>query len=131
MAGDRILEFAANGAKPQTLVGMVVDATFEFCEDKLFRITVNKYIRKFEDRSAYAQIMEAYAGKYGPPDSVQVDTYQNGFGAVYHGETSIWLDEKRRLSLIVIDSHQESVMVRFTDMASRAAEEKPIKKDDL
>jgi hypothetical protein len=131
MSGEDVIVAAKNGAKAQTLVGMPVETEFKFFGDKLFEISIQRHSGKFEDQSAYALIMSAYTAKYGPPDATEPDTYENGFGATFHGETTTWLDPVRSFSIVIIDLHQEAVGVIFTDLESKRKQKKQAKPDDL
>jgi hypothetical protein len=72
-----------------------------------------------------------YTARYGPADETTQGTYQNGFGATFHEETSVWKDPVRSFLLIVIDSHQEGVGITLIDTDSQKKQEQPVRLGDL
>src|SRR4051812_31758152 len=57
---------------------------YQFVDKQLYQMTI---MVKQDD---FDQVVKAIAGKYGPPTSKEERTYQNGFGAKFTGEVSVW-----------------------------------------
>ena len=48
------------------------------------------HIESIFGSSGYSQVKEAFIAKYGPVNETRYSDYQNGFGAHWQGEISIW-----------------------------------------
>ncbi len=74
--------------------GVYAQVQYVFYKGRLFQIQC-----QFAS-SAYAQVKEAFIAKYGPVDETQYSNYQNGFGANWHGEISMWRTGSQSIEVV-------------------------------
>jgi hypothetical protein len=119
---SRTLSCSLKGPK-QTVAGAEARSVdYNFFDDKLYEIDIRTY---GYGGDAYRNIKAAYVDRFGEPRKVVIDTYQNGFGAISHGEHVIWTDPNHPYTLTVTDeANHEAATVKFVDTSALDAIEK-------
>lgn len=107
-----------------TVAGVAAELyIYQFVEGKLYEITI------FFPHDGFQQVLDALKAKYGEPKSKDTRTYQNLFGAKFHGDVLLWTNLVSEISLFErAGSMTKSLLIiSHKDLSKRANER--IKKD--
>jgi hypothetical protein len=100
-SGSSSFTFAMRSAELQgfnpegrTIAGVkATNLHYRFFQGKLYRI------RMWFTPSDMTMVLSAFNEKYGSPQQVNAETFQNGFGATWQGEIYIWKHEGQVITL--------------------------------
>jgi hypothetical protein len=68
--------------------------TYSFYNGKLYKISLKI------SPGLFGAVLDAFSKKYGTPQKLESDSYQNGFGATWRGENFVW---KKGEQLIILN----------------------------
>ena len=113
-------EFGEPGWQPDTIANApTTDLVFKFVDGLLYEINASFGSFKFEGVKA------AFILKFGKPQSSEVASYQNRFGAKYEGEVLFWKNGVTSLILAELSGELDTSRVTFThDALSRRAKDR-------